>query len=308
MTDTIWNELIAGDAPEPEAGGSPEISPTPTAVVIDGRQIEDAGRRDKITKAMQKRRSVPVAGYTGTSGHGKSASMIRDSLPSLALGRTIVSTVEILDAHTGNPHPQYVPFTSWHQFEDLRNTDILMDEITSIMDAQESTSLPKIARRLIPQQRRRNNVVRWSGIDWDNVNRRLRQMTQAVTMCRGFMPDYAATKADRDSATIPLWAPNRAFFLVTRDAQRVQASEDSKRLSGDVGVGPARAGSRRQPRALTREIWWGPGSLVFDSYRTLGEVMAVDGSCPICGGKPVEKQCRGHDGESATARPARRAH
>jgi len=304
MEPASFAELLAGGSAEPEAGAQPATASENDPVVVDGRELEDLAKRHKVTKAMLRRRSVPVAGYVGTSGHGKSASMIRDTLPSLALGRRIVSTVEILDAHTGNPHELYSPFRSWHQFEDLHDTDILMDEITSIMDAQESTSLPKVARRLIPQQRRRNNVVRWSGIDWDNVNRRLRQMTQAVTMCRGYAPDRSALRADDSNKTIPLWAPNRAFFLVTRDAQRVMSSEDSKRLSGDVGDSRVK-GARKQPKALCRELWWGPNSLVFDSYQTLGEVLAVDSSCPICGGKPVEKQCRGHDPED-TGAPRRR--
>lgn len=303
MEPVSFTDLLAGDSAERDAGAQPaEHRDAP--VVVDGRDLEAIRKRHKVTKAMMRRRSVPVAGYVGTSGHGKSASMIRDTLPSLALGRRVLSTVEILDADTGNPHELYTPFRSWHQFEDIWNTDILMDEITSIMDAQESTALPKVARRLIPQQRRRNNVVRWSGIDWDNVNRRLRQMTQAVTMSRGFLPDLAAVRNAGDDQTIPLWAPNRAFFLVTRDAQRVMSSEDSKRLSGEAG--DARRGAKRQPRALAREIWWGPGSLAFDSYRTMGEVLAVDGSCPVCGGKPVEKQCRGHDDSDDTGAPVRR--
>lgn len=301
--DTLDDLLFAqgGGAAEPPAPGAPEGPQR--SVVVDGADIERAYDLTKMTKAMRRRRSVPIMGYVGTSGHGKSASMVRDTLPSLAAGRKIVSTVEILDAHTGNPHPLYVPFTSWHQFHDLSDSDILMDEITSVMDAQEATALPKVARRLIPQQRRRNNLVRWSGIDWDNVNRRLRQMTQAVTFCRGFVPDRSVMRVESSSLdAIPMWAPNRAFFLVTRDAQRLMASDDSKRISGELSD---RKGSAKRPKALCREIWWGPSSPAFNSYRTLGEVSAVDGSCPICGGKPVERQCRGHDGDEHGA-PSRR--
>lgn len=43
------------------------------------------------------RRGWPIMGYVGPNGGGKSASMVWDTLPSLAAGRPVLSTVRILD-------------------------------------------------------------------------------------------------------------------------------------------------------------------------------------------------------------------
>ena len=274
--------------------------------VVDGAAAEDLARR--MTKSMRKRRSVPIMGYTGTSGHGKSASMVRDTLASLHMGRRILSTVEILDAHTGNPHPLYTPFERFSQLDDFRDGDLLMDEITGIMDSHEA-AMPKRVRRILPQMRRRNVLVRWSGIDWDNSNRRLRQMTQAVTASRGYFPDRSVMRVDSGTFdAIPLWAPNRIFHLITRDAQMMNKSEDSAQLSGAT---QNRKTQTKKPKILAWELWKGPGSDAFRSYNTLGDVLAVDNGCDhvlddgtTCGLKVMEKTCKGHDGEPV--RSARR--
>jgi hypothetical protein len=49
------------------------------------------------------RRAMPITGYTGANGGGKSAAMVWDTMPSLAMGRTVLSTVRLLDWE--NPRP-----------------------------------------------------------------------------------------------------------------------------------------------------------------------------------------------------------
>lgn len=256
-------------------------------VVVAGLDPTD---KRLTSKKIRRRRGVPIMGYIGTSGHGKSASMVRDSLLSLAQGRRLLSTVEILDAHTGNPHPLYIPFTSFGQLAEFRNGDVLMDEITGIMDSHDS-AMPKDVRRKLPQMRRSGVFVRWSGIDWDNSNRRLRQMTQAVTLCRGYFPNRTADE---------MWAPNRAFLLKTYDAQKMMRSEDAQILARTVPLVNSKGPKVRKPAVLVREWWRGKGSLAFDSYNTMGDVLAVDGSCGlldpvtglVCHGRIPEKVCK----------------
>lgn len=282
---TEWDELV---------------TPNPSPVVIDGAVAERFVKAP--SKAMRKRRSVPIMGYIGVSGNGKSASMVRDTLPSLAMGRPVLSTLELLDAHTGNPHPLYVPFRRFSQLTEFRGGDVLMDEITGIMDSHDA-SMPKSIRRVLPQQRRRGNTVRWSGIDWDNSNRRLRQMTQAVTSSTGYCANRKLVRTDTGEVdAIPMWAPNRLFHLITRDAQLMNKSEDSASLSGATQGAKTR---KKKPKILVWELWWGPGSAAFDSYNTLGEVLAVDNGCEVCGLKTVEKTCKGHDGEPSPSRGRR---
>ena len=262
------------------AGGAATESQASALPIIVG----DPGAVDKrlLSKAILRRRSVPIMGYIGTSGHGKSASLVRDSLYSLALGRRLLSTVEILDEHTGNPHPLYTPFTAFRQLDDFFDGDILMDEITGIMDSHDS-AMPKRVRKLLPQMRRRRVLVRWSGIDWDNSNRRLRQMTQAVTVCRGYLPL-------RNSGE--MWSPNRLFRLKTYDAQKMMRSEDAQVLSKTAPLVGSKGPRIRKPSCLVKEWWRGSGSLAFDSYQTMGLVLSVDGGCPDCGGRIPETVCK----------------
>lgn len=239
------------------------------------------------TRGILRRRSAPIMGYVGLNGQGKTFTMVRDSLLSLALGRRVLSTVTILDPATGNPHPLFERFTSWEQLHDFRNGDVLMDEITGIMDSRDS-GMPKHVRRLLPQMRRANVMVRWTGIDFDNTDRRLRQLSQAVVRCRGHLPNLRLQRGDGERDAVSMWAPNRAFVLTTFDAQTLTDSSDSRALTEDVR-------RERKAKVLNREIVWGPREPAFACYNTLDAVATVSSACPVCGGKPVEKTCRGHE-------------
>lgn len=274
-------------AVEELASAGDGVASDPAPVVLPGLDVADPRL---WSRGIKKRRSVPVMGYTGTSGHGKSATMVRDTLPTLAMGRRVLSTVALLDPWTGNPHPLYVPFRSWRQLDDWFDGDVLMDEITTSMDSRDGSSMPKRVRRLIPQMRRRRVKVRWSGIDWDNCELRMRQMTQAVAMSRGHAPNKAALAREIDS--LDMWAPNRLFMVTTYDAQRLNQSKDSAQLTqGEGAKAPARV---KRAKVLNREAWWGPGSLAFRAYDTMDVVDVVDGSCPVCGGRIPDKVCKGH--------------
>ncbi|MBC9928394.1 MULTISPECIES: hypothetical protein [unclassified Leucobacter] len=238
------------------------------------------------TKGILRRRSAPIMGYVGLNGQGKTFSMIRDSLLSLAIGRRVLSTVTILDPATGEPHPNFERFTSWEQLHDFRDGDVLLDEITGIMDARDS-GMPKHVRRLLPQMRRANVMVRWTGIDFDNTDRRLRQLSQAVVRCRGHFPNSKLVRGEGVRDAVSMWAPNRAFVLTTFDAQTLTDSGDARALTED-------SERKRRAKVLNREFVWGPKDLTFQCYNTLDSVSAVDNSCRVCGGKPVEKTCRGH--------------
>ena len=269
-----------------------EPSAEPTQLVLPALHI---GNKLLWSRGIRKRRSAPIMGFVGLNGQGKTLCAVRDTLPSLALGRRVLSTVPLLDPESGNPHPLYVPFLAWSQLDDFTNGDILMDEVTGLMDSRDS-GMPKKVRRLLPQMRRRNVMIRWTGIDWDNSDRRLRQVTQAVTACRGYVPNTKAVRTSGVKDAVALWSPNRAFSFITYDAQTMSQSDDGKMMSQEPE-------KKKRAKVLCREFYWAPGSLVFASYNTLDSVSGVDGSCAhvdqsghICGGRVPDKLCKGHDG------------
>lgn len=238
------------------------------------------------TRGILRRRSAPVIGFVGLNGQGKTYAAVRDALLSLAIGRRVLSTVTILDPESGNPHPNFERFTSWSQFHDLRDTDVLLDEVTGIADARDA-GMPKHVRRMIAQQRRQNNRVAWTGIDFDNCDKRIRQVSQAIVRCKGHLPIRPAMRPSGQLDAVSMWAPNRMFVLTTFDGQTLKSADDSAQLTEE----PKR---QRRARVLNREFVWGPGSLAFRCYNTLDSVSGVDNSCPQCGLRVPERLCKGH--------------
>lgn len=267
--DELFPLGSAAGAEEGGADAAPVLLPE-TLLSVDNKALTTAG--------IRKRRKASLIGYTGLNGTGKSMLMVRDLLPALAQGKTVLSTVQLLDPESGNPHPNCILLRSWSQFHGFRDGEIVLDEITGVMDARES-GMPKHVKKMLPQQRREGNRVSWTGISFDNADKRLRQITKAVVRMRGFMP-----VRDRDA----LWAPNRLFLATTYDGQTLAASDDSDQLTEDRS-------RKKRARVLNRELIWGPGSLAFRCYDTLSSVESVDNSCPQCGGRIPEKVCRGHD-------------
>lgn len=257
----------------------------PVALVPDLRRLDPNDSKLR-TRGILKRRSAAVCGYAGLNGQGKTFAMVRDTLLGLAMGRRVLSTVTILDPHTGNPHPNFELFESWHQFHDVHDTEILLDEVTGILDSRDA-GIPKHVRRELPQQRRKNNLVRWTGIDFDNTDKRLRQVSRAVVKCRGFVPNRSVMRDNGTRDAIPMWAPNRLFYLVTFDGETLTTTGDTALLTEDRD-------KRARARVKNREWVRGPGSLAFDCYRTLDAVATVTNDCPTCGGRIPEKVCRGH--------------
>jgi hypothetical protein len=274
----------SGAAAEAEPGGASPVT------------VEQLLRPDNpklYTKGINKRRSQPVRGYMGLNGHGKSFAMVRDALPDLAAGRRILSTVTILDPESGNPHPNFELFTSWQQLHDARNTQILLDEITGVMDARDS-GMPKHVRRLMPQLRRAGSPVSWTGIDWDNTDRRMRQLTWIAIRCVGHFPDRKSIRTETGSRdAVQMWAPNRLFVLTTFDAKTLRTSDDSNQFTEEKS-------KQRRAKVMNREFVRGPGSIAFGCYNTLDAVAAVDNGCPICGGRIPERVCKGHTGAPPT--------
>lgn len=257
--------------------GAPVVAP---AVLLD------PSNPALSTRGILKRRDAPVRGYCGLNGNGKTFAMVRDTLLGLALGYRVLSTVNILDPQSGNPHPNFELFRSWQQLHNVRNTEIDLDEITGVMDSRDS-GMPKHVRRLIPQMRRANCPVSWTGIDWDNSDRRMRQLTWAMVRCVGKFPDRSVLRGDGTKDSVPMWAPNRMFILTTFDAKRMSASDDSNQITEDRQ-------KRVRAKVLNREFVRGPGSLAFRAYNTLDSVSQVDNSCTECGGKITEKTCRSY--------------
>lgn len=281
-------------------------------------------------------RAFPITGFVGPNGSGKSAGMVWVTMPSLSAGRTVLSTVRLLDwenprdcegceepghlqpilapAHgpqvMGEPrpqavigvrvhraaHPSYVRFHSWSQLLEAKSCDVLMDEVTGIASSRESQGMPAPVANKLVQLRRADVVVRWSAPSWARADKIIRECSQAVVYSQGYL-----AKVSEDDTR--LWRNRRLFRWQTYDAADF---EDFT------------TGKREQLSAKVRDWHWGPGSPVFDAYDTFDAVSSIgsvrdSGRCYVCDGSRRVPKCScpdNHDEsselDSVSAGPAKR--
>lgn len=229
--------------------------------------------RDRNAGRMN-RRQTPIHAYIGANGGGKSLAMVHDTLPSLDAGRKVLSTVRLLDSRTGESHPAYEPLTDWGQLLEAEHCDVLFDEVVGIASARESQGMPVQVANLLVQLRRRDVVLRWSAPAWARADKIIRETTQAVTVCSGYLG-----KRVKDSPR--LWAPKRLFKWSTYDALDFDQAS-----TGQI---------EKQPHGST-SWFWGVNSRAFASYDTFDSVERVgevldSGRCVHCGGRRVIPRC-----------------
>lgn len=230
--------------------------------------------------ASARRRSMPIRAYIGPNGAGKSLACVRDLLPSLDSGRTVYSTVPLYDSSTGDLHPAYQRFESWEQLMHAEHADFFADEISGIASSRDHNNLHSEVINRLHQLRKVDVTFSWTAPAWRRADLSLREVTWAVTECRGFLADNS--QARREDGAV-LWAPRRLFRFSTYDMR------DFDEWS---------AGKRDRVRAEVSEWFAGTGSREFQSYRTLDAVDRLEpfnpNACPDCGKTKRAEYCRGH--------------
>lgn len=279
----------------------------------------------RSTKGRKLRRSYPIHAYVGANGGGKSAAMVWDTIPALLAGRPVLSTVRILDfenprpcddpacpvdhdeyrAGTGNEHmaahPLFVPFTRWPQLTEFRRGEVLMDEVTGVASSRDSHRMPGPVLNHLMQLRRADVVLRWSAPSWRRADTGIREVSQAVTACRGFVKKPVPSD---DPALERAWTHRRLFLWKTYDAFAFDEFDTAMTVAG-----PGQ--SRARLRAMKAELHWGPGSPAFSAYDTFDAVSAIgtvseSGRCMVCDGRRSAPTCTCPD-YVAPRRGARRA-
>lgn len=275
-------ERIAGSLELRADGKRDTARPGAERLPLMARFILWAGSSEsRHRRATGARRSFPIRGYVGPNGGGKSACMVNDVLPSLDRGRRVLSTVKLLGPD-GGPHPLYIPFTDFAQLIDAEHCDVLMDEIVGIANSRDAARLPAPVQNVLVQLRRRDITLSWSAPSWARADKVIREVTQAVTECRGFYPSRQATEEESTSG-VRLWAPRRVFKWRTFDT---------------VEFEDWTAGKRDKLDPLASQWFKGPGSRAFSAYDTLDAVSMVAGGdadqCEYCGKKKRAELCKGH--------------
>lgn len=241
--------------------------------------------------ARAQRRGYGIRGYVGPNGHGKSLAMVHDILPSLDAGRPVLSNVRLLDWRNPRPcddpacssedhgnhqaaHPLYVPLRDYGQMLDWRRGDVLLDEITGVASSRESAGLPVQVVNLLVQLRRRDVTLSWTAPSWARADKVLREVSQLVVECRGYMPTTAAVEG-------AVWKDRRLFRWAAFDA---------------AGFDEWTQGKRDKVRKVVGEWHWRPRGEAGTAYDTRDSVGALgwameSGLCLACGGRRSVPRC-----------------
>jgi hypothetical protein len=253
-------------------------------------------RRLRDVRKRGQRRAWPIHAYVGPNGSGKSLAAVWDTMPSLASGRPVLSTVRLLDWANPRPcddigcplpghdddegpqhaaaHPLWVPLTEWSQLLEAEHCDVLMDEVTGVASARESGGMPPAVANLLVQLRRRDVVLRWTAPSWARADKIIRETSQAVTACLGYFP----ASVGEDGR---LWRHRRLFRWRTYDTSAFEEFT---------------VGQRDRLSPWITQWFWGPGSAAFGAYDTLDSVLSIghvleSGRCAHCGGRRTVPAC-----------------
>ena len=237
----------------------------------------------------------PISGYTGANGSGKSLVCALDTMPDLAAGVPVLSTMRFLDWENPRPcddpacgcdkglegrhraaHPCYLPWTDWDQLMDLSFGVAIADEIMGVASATDRSDLPQRVMKRMQKMRHFDITFRWTGPAWARADKTLRELTQSVTVCVG---DRKVPAEDQRRA----WRQARRVTADSYDVQQmVDFREQSRSRLGLVG----------------RQRLWVPkcdARLAYDTFDRVFEVGSAEGGrCDDCGRRIRQEYCKCH--------------
>lgn len=171
---------------------------------------------------------------------------------------------------------------------------LLLDEIASCMPSRSFSSMPTQLQRQLNQMRKPDVTVVWTAPNWARCDVILREVTQEVTVCRGYAGDrwvrepqralWPKPLLDENGEKIPTnrkWRPHRLFKWHTYDAIEFEnfTADDQHRI-----------------KPVAKRWYWRPAHNAQFVYRTRESVGLLDhlddnSNCIGCGGKRTAPKC-----------------
>lgn len=276
---------------------------------------------------VKKGRSLPIHGFVGPNGGGKSLLLAQQTLPTLKgiswscdnpdhlhtiEGKThgtrrVLSTMAFITP-SGAPHPLYVPLTDYSQILSAEHVDLILDEVGGAVASTTGADIPMGVKASLQELRRREVVCRWTAPSWARASKVLREVSQGVTLTMGFLP-VAHTDGvpfDGPHATESMSVDGETLEYDTCDIEG-EHDHPSGRLWGARRLMFARTfdatifeewttEKRKAIKPEARTLFWRPGSAAERAYDThahvekLGQV-TDSGTCDQCSGHRARKKC-----------------
>lgn len=133
-------------------------------------------------------RGVPITGFTGINGAGKTLLAVHCAILDMIAGRPVYSTVPVryTDPKTGVLYESR-PITSLRQLLTLEDATILLDDVSVIFSSRQTGSLPAPIVTLLQTVRHRRLTVFWTAPGWMRADVLLRSVTQALVSVRPWL-------------------------------------------------------------------------------------------------------------------------
>lgn len=122
---------------------------------------------------------IPIVGFTGINGAGKTLLAVESAIADMRRGRRVYSTVPI-----SSPWGDSLPIRSLRELLELRDCTILLDEVSAVFPSSATVSLPEEVKLMLHTVRHRDNLVRWTAPEWMRADINLRIATQALVSVR----------------------------------------------------------------------------------------------------------------------------
>lgn len=124
-------------------------------------------------------KGVPICGFNGGNGAGKTALAVNSAISDMANGATVYSTVPI-----ASEFGQSRPIRGLRHLLDLENCTVLIDEIATIFSARGTNSLPAEAQTFLESLRHRSVTLRYTAPSWASTDVIIRRVTFACATVR----------------------------------------------------------------------------------------------------------------------------
>jgi len=246
--------------------------------------------------------SGAIQAFVGLNGGGKTlAAVERLAVPALRAGRPVVANFALFPDKIGCDPGLFVPLRSWRDLVRVEHAVVILDEITAALPSRASMSMPAQLQRVLNQLRKVDVVLAWTAPNWQRADVLLREVTQSVTVCRGFFPDRWVRAEDGVTAvrvggkrlrTVGGWRPARLFSFQTYAAE----SFDEFTYNAVKTVRPVQRQWYRRKKHSAH--------LVYDTEQGVDLLDHLDdvGVCVICGGTRRRARCTCSDEQREAVR------
>lgn len=217
-----------------------------------------------------------IRAFIGANGGGKTLAVLEHVvLPAWRAGRPVVANMPLHPQALGFPGSLYRPLQSWREIPELESCELVLDEISSALPSRQAQSVPPQLVRVLNQLRKTDVRCAWTAPSWARADLLLREVTQAVTVCTGKVPDRWERRQDPAK---PRMFPRAARWgdpeWPIPDPPADWDSDEQRQLRAAVGLDPDAAWVAPKPgtRVEVRNGWRPNRLFCFETF----DAMAYD--------------------------------